>query len=49
MNPTEEEEFHFYKVISDVEELIEKYGADYIMQKLRYPVYMEVFRHFERQ
>jgi len=47
MNPTEEEEFHFYKVIADMEDLIEQYGAEYVAGKLRYPVYMKLFRYFE--
>ena len=44
---TMEEEAYFYKAIADIEELIEKYGAEFVMSKLRYPIYMKLFRYFE--
>lgn len=42
-----EEEAHFYFVLNDFEELILKYGVDYVMNKVRYPVYLRIFDHFE--
>jgi len=44
---TMEEEAHFYRAIADVEELIEKYGAEFVASKLRYPIYMKLYRYFE--
>jgi len=43
----EEQEAFFYKTIASMEELIEQYGAAYIASKLRYPVYMKLYRYFE--
>lgn len=41
-----EEEAHFYFVVSDFEELIQKYGVDFILSKVRYPIYMKLYHYF---
>lgn len=46
-HPTKEEEAHFHFVLNDFEELLQTYGADYVLSKLRYPMYMQIYRHFD--
>jgi hypothetical protein len=42
-----EEEAHLYFTIADFGDLIEKYGVDFVMNRVRYPIYMKIYRHFE--
>jgi hypothetical protein len=42
-----EEEAHFYFVLNDFTDLLDKYGVDYVMTRLRYPEYMKLFNYFE--
>ena len=44
-----EEEAHFYFVLNDFEELIQKYGVDYVMTKIRFPTYLKLFDYFDDQ
>lgn len=42
-----EEEAHFYFTMNDFENLILTYGPDFVLNKVRYPVYMRLYNYFE--
>jgi len=46
MNPLEEEEFAFYKMVEDFEYWLERYGVDCLLSRLKLQNYNKVREHF---
>lgn len=47
MDNPDQKEARLYFVINDFEDLINEYGVNYIMEKLRFPIYTRLYEYFD--
>ena len=46
-SPPDEKEAFLYHTLSNFEDLITEYGPDYILNKIRYPIYTKLYNYFD--